>query len=50
MTYGARPIRRTIQTKIEDGLADAFLDGEIHVGDAVEIGLVDMKVTFRVMA
>ena len=50
VTYGARPIRRTIQTKIEDGLADAFLDGEIHVGDAVEIGLVDMKVTFRVMA
>ena len=50
VTYGARPIRRTIQTKIEDGLADAFLDGKIHMGDAVEIGLTDKKVIFRVIA
>jgi len=33
--YGARPIRRSIQSKIEDALADKVLSGEIMPGDKV---------------
>lgn len=33
--YGARPIRRSIQSKIEDALADKVLSGEILPGDKV---------------
>lgn len=35
--YGARPLRRTIQSQVEDKLAEKILDGEIHSGDEVEI-------------
>ena len=33
--YGARPLRRTIQTYIEDKLADEILAGNISEGDKV---------------
>ena len=33
--YGARPIRRSIQSKIEDALADKVLSDEIRPGDSV---------------
>lgn len=33
--YGARPLRRVIQTKIEDKLADELLRGKVKVGDKV---------------
>ena len=36
--YGARPLRRAIQTYLEDKLAEAVLDGVIRSGDEVEIG------------
>lgn len=35
--YGARPIRRAIQTQIEDLLADKLLSDEIKVGDDVVV-------------
>ncbi len=35
--YGARPLRRAIQTHLEDKLAEAVLDGLIHSGDEVQI-------------
>lgn len=35
--YGARPLRRIIQSHVEDKLAEKILDGEIHNGDEVEI-------------
>ena len=37
--YGARPIRRALQTEVEDVLAEAVLAGEVSVGDAVEVKL-----------
>ncbi len=37
--YGARPIRRALQTEVEDVLAEAVLAGEIAMGDAVEVSL-----------
>ena len=35
--YGARPIRRALQSQVEDALAQAVVDGEVHMGDEVRI-------------
>ena len=34
--YGARPIRRAMQTELEDVLAESVIAGEVRMGDAVE--------------
>ena len=39
--YGARPLRRAIQTNIEDKLAEAILAGTIKEGDSVSIEFLD---------
>lgn len=44
--YGARPIRRTIQTQIEDALADKVLAKEVQPGDSIGVGVVEEKITF----
>lgn len=41
--YGARPLRRAIQTHIEDSLADALLSGAVKEGDVVQVRLKDKK-------
>ncbi|NUS74335.1 MAG: ATP-dependent chaperone ClpB [Corynebacteriales bacterium] len=41
--YGARPLRRLVQTAIGDPLAKALLAGEIRDGDTVEVDLADDK-------
>lgn len=45
--YGARPIRRAIQKKIEDPLSEALLSGEIRFGQKVTIGFQKGKVTIK---
>lgn len=45
--YGARPLRRAIQSKIEDGFAEAFLRGEFKAGDKVSVGLKTNGFHFR---
>ena len=45
VTYGARPIRRTIQTKVEDALADALLDGTVQMGDNILVDVSEKKIT-----
>ncbi|SHO50606.1 ATP-dependent Clp protease ATP-binding subunit [Anaerocolumna xylanovorans] len=42
--YGARPLRRSIQTNIEDKLAEEILDGNIKSGDTAIIGLIDNEI------
>src|SRR5699024_1146768 len=37
--YGARPLRRSIQTNIEDLLSEELLKGTIEKGEKVRIGL-----------
>ena len=37
--YGARPLRRAIQSKIEDSFAEAFLRGDFKAGDKVSVGM-----------
>ena len=43
--YGARPLRRAIQTKIEDMLSEKIIDGEILSGDAITIDVTDGEFT-----
>ncbi|TMF30391.1 MAG: hypothetical protein E6I25_03685, partial [Chloroflexi bacterium] len=38
--YGARPLKRVIQRRLQDPLAMAVLDGKFHEGDTV---LVDAE-------
>ena len=44
--YGARPLKRTIQNEIEDGLAEQILAGKISANDTVRITIKDNKVEF----
>jgi ATP-dependent Clp protease ATP-binding subunit ClpB len=48
--YGARPLRRLIQTAIGDQLARALLGGEIRDGGHVVVDLADDKRTLTVRA
>ncbi len=42
-TYGARPLRRAIQSQIEDMLAEKMLDGSLKKGDKVSLTFKDDK-------
>lgn len=44
--YGARPLRRALQTELEDKLADAILNGEVKAGDHVEAGASKKEIRF----
>ncbi|OUN33812.1 ATP-dependent Clp protease ATP-binding subunit [Lachnoclostridium sp. An76] len=46
--YGARPLRRALQTELEDKLAEAILNGEVKPGDHVEAGSVKKEIRFIV--
>ena len=46
--YGARPLRRAIQTKIEDEMATEILAGQIKAGDTVQVKVKDKKICFEV--
>ncbi len=45
--YGARPLRRTLQSEIEDRLAEEILDGRIQKGDTVFVTSEGETLTFR---
>ncbi len=44
--YGARPLRRTIQSDIEDLFAEKILDGTVKKGDSVTVEYIDNEVKF----
>ncbi len=44
--FGARPLRRMIQTEIEDKLAEEILSGAVKKGDTVMIGTKNKKIHF----
>lgn len=46
--YGARPIRRALQTQVEDKLSESLLNGEVKTGDQVTIGATKGEVTVNV--
>ncbi|MCL2604575.1 MAG: ATP-dependent Clp protease ATP-binding subunit [Defluviitaleaceae bacterium] len=44
--YGARPLRRAIQTKIEDEMAEDILRGRFKEGDEITVDYAEEKVVF----
>ena len=44
--YGARPLRRALQSEVEDKLAEAILNGQIKAGDTVEAGISKKEIKF----
>ena len=45
--YGARPLRRALQTYVEDELAEALLDGNVKQGDKVMVSEKGGKLVFH---
>jgi ATP-dependent Clp protease ATP-binding subunit ClpC len=45
--YGARPLRRLIQSVVEDGFSEALLDGVIKAGEAAVVDVEDDKIVVR---
>jgi len=45
--YGARPLRRTIQSTIEDGAAEKLLDGSLKAGDKAEASVENDKIVLK---
>ena len=45
--YGARPLRRAIQSEVEDFLADALLNGDVKEGETVTVSFEDDKVCMK---
>ncbi|MDY3985867.1 ATP-dependent Clp protease ATP-binding subunit [Dysosmobacter sp.] len=41
--YGARPLRRAIQSKVEDAVAEKMLDGTLKAGDTAKLTVEDDK-------
>ena len=48
LKMGARPLRRAIQTVVEDALAEEILSDRVKSGDTVSAGWKEEKVTFTV--
>ncbi len=48
--YGARPLRRAIQTSIENGLAQDILSGNFGPGDVIVVDIADGEFAFRKQA
>ncbi|MBS7402672.1 MAG: ATP-dependent Clp protease ATP-binding subunit [Oscillospiraceae bacterium] len=46
-TYGARPLRRTIQSLIEDAAAEKLLDGSIKAGERVKATVENDKIVLE---
>ena len=46
--YGARPLRRAIQNKVEDLLAEEILCGRIHRGDQVRLTLAGKEIKISI--
>ncbi len=44
--YGARPLKRALQSKVEDELAEKILEGNFKAGDTVLVSLEDNKLVF----
>lgn len=47
VVYGARPLRRAIQNKVEDKIAELILEGKIKDGDTVVVSAKEDALTFN---
>jgi ATP-dependent Clp protease ATP-binding subunit ClpC len=48
--FGARPLRRVIQNKIEDALSEGILAGTFQMGDTVQADYLDDRIILKVIA
>ncbi|MCH7624437.1 MAG: ATP-dependent Clp protease ATP-binding subunit [Chloroflexi bacterium] len=46
-TFGARPLRRTIQDNVEDKLSDAILGGDLNPGDTALVDIEDDEIVVK---
>lgn len=46
LKMGARPLKRAIQTVIEDKLAEEILSGRVKTGDTVQVGFKNKEIVF----
>ena len=47
--FGARPLRRTIQRRVDNELSRMVLEGSLNPGDKVVVDLEEGKLTFGVL-
>ena len=47
--FGARPLRRTIQRKVDNELSRMLLEGSLNPGDRVVVGVKDGNLSFEVL-
>ena len=45
--YGARPLRRVIQSMVEDSLSEAILDGVVSSGNIAKVDVEDGQIVIR---
>ncbi len=48
--FGARPLRRTIQRRVDNELSRMVLEGSLNPGDRVVVGAEEAKLTFQTAA
>ena len=46
---GARPLRRTLQTKVEDKLAELLLTGDLQAGQTLKVGVKSGQLKFDIV-
>jgi ATP-dependent Clp protease ATP-binding subunit ClpB len=49
-TYGARPLKRVIQRRLQDPIAMAILEGRFNEGDTVDVDAKDGQITIAGVA
>jgi len=47
--FGARPLRRTIQRRVDNQLSRMLLKGSLSPGDTVAVGVEEGRLTFEVL-
>ena len=47
--FGARPLRRTIQRRVDNDLSRMVLEGTLKPGDRVVVGAEEGRLTFKVL-
>jgi ATP-dependent Clp protease ATP-binding subunit ClpA len=45
--FGARPLKREVELRIENVLAQKLISGEFFKGDTVRVNLIDGKIVFQ---
>jgi len=46
-SFGARPLRRVIQKRLEDAISEEMLQGKIRPGEMVYVDFVEGQFTFK---